>query len=144
MSVYFATAGRYTKIGFSDDPIARSTTVTRNGTRPDDLDFLAETQLIGWIPGDQRAERLMHSRFADSRVAGEWFIVDESVVRDLIWSDPRGVDIQRMSAVAVFVMAGNAELTRADVAAAGVHVEAVPVDAAFASVDRALSRREAS
>lgn len=124
MSVYFATAGGYMKIGFAADPISRVTTVTRNGKRPADLPFAADVELIGWVPGDRQAETDMHARFADRRVDGEWFRIDADVVRELIWSDPRGVDLDRMSMFAVLTCRARPDLTRDEIAACGVQVEA--------------------
>ena len=125
MSVYFARVGRYTKVGYSKNPIARSTTITTTGQRPDDVPRGAEANLIGWVPGGRARESWFHRTFADSRVAGEWFVLDESAVRDLIRDDPRGVDFHGMSAMAVFTMSRNPEVTRDDLAAAGIQVEAV-------------------
>lgn len=140
MSVYFATSGRYMKIGHSSDPVARSATITRNGTRPDDVEFCAAATLLGWIPGDAAREKQFHSTFADARVAGEWFLgIDEAVARELIWADPYGVDMQRMSALAVLLMVEHPELSRDDLAGAGIQIEATPLGEALASIDRRLS-----
>ena len=146
MSVYFATVGDYLKIGYSRDPIGRMTTVTRLGKRPDDVPFNASPDLIGWTPGDRGAEAAMHRRFSAHRTVGEWFEgVDLDVVRDLIWSDPRGIDVQRMSAWAVFVACNQPELTREEMAAAGVPVEGkvIPDGAVGAAFWDALEGRSA-
>lgn len=131
MSVYFIEAGPYMKIGFSDDPIARAESVTRLGKRPDDLPREAAVELIGWIPGDRKAEARMHQRFARLRVAGEWFWSEREQAAELIWADPRGVDIHRMSALAVFAMHKHPTLTRAEVELAGIGVLAVPLEDAL-------------
>lgn len=125
MSVYFIESGPYMKIGFSNDPFERNSTVTRNGKRPDDLPFDHETDLIGWIPGDRKVERRLHKQFEDIRVAGEWFWSEREKVAALIWDDPRGVDLHRMAASAVFTMRKYPTLTRADLASAGLAVDAV-------------------
>lgn len=136
MSVYFAQAGRYIKVGYSADPIGRSTTVTRNGRRPADLPRLADTRLLGWIPGGLLREAQIHDAFADRRVDGEWFSIDELEVRDLIWSDPFGVDIQRMSALAVFASIKYPEWTRDEIAAAGIRIEAATEAESIAAMDK--------
>lgn len=126
MSVYFAAAGPYIKIGFSADPIARSATVTTAGKRPSTLRRATPAHLIGWIPGDRAVESAMHQRFAADHVAGEWFYISVDVVRDLIWSDPRGVDMRRMSAMAVFTAEAYPQATREQMEQAGIPVEAKP------------------
>lgn len=121
MSVYFATCGPYTKIGYSANPVTRMTTVTRNGKRPPGVDFGADADLVGWIPGDRSREAELHKRFADQRVAGcEWFVLDPDVVLDLIEADPHGIDIERMSAMAVLLAIKHPHLSREEMAAMGV------------------------
>lgn len=126
MSVYFIESGPYMKIGYSANPIQRNGTVTRNGARPADLPFKAKTDLFGWIPGDRKAERRMHERFANVRVAGEWFWSERKQADEIIWADPRGIHIHRMSAQAVFAMLREPAWTRDDVEAHGIQVLAVP------------------
>lgn len=126
MSVYFAASGAYIKIGYSADPFNRVSTITRSGSRPADLPALSDARLLGWIPGDVHREMAMLVRFADHRVNGEWFSDDIlAEVREVIWSDPSGVDIQRMSAMAVMAADRYPDATRADLEAAGVRIEAV-------------------
>ena len=139
MSVYFARSGIYTKIGYSKDPIARATTVTTHGARPDDVARGADVTLMGWVPGDRKREAEFHRAFASTSVAGEWFDVDEATVRGLLWDDPRGVDVQRMSALAVFAMLRSPNVTRAELDAAGVPVEAPPLEVSRAAFDAALA-----
>lgn len=124
MSVYFAQAGAYIKIGYSGDPISRVATVTMNGRRPETLPRGAEATLLGWVPGNRELEAELHRRFAADHVAGEWFYLDPEVARGAIWADPRGVDIHRMSAMAVFAAMEFPEATRDELAAAGVQIEA--------------------
>lgn len=140
MSVYFATAGGYTKIGFAADPFQRIGTVTTNGTRPADLPRKSAARLIGWVPGGYWDEGAAQARFLERRVRGEWFGgIAESEVRDLIWSDPRGVDIQKMSASAVFAMHANPDLTRDELEAAGVSVLATSPEDAMQRIDAQLA-----
>jgi hypothetical protein len=141
MSVYFLESGPYMKIGFSDNPIARAGTVTRLGKRPDDLPFEADTDLIGWIPGDRKAEREMHKVFAKIHVAGEWFWSERKIAQTLIWADPRGVDMHRMSAQAVFAMHRHPALTRAEVEAAGIPVAAASLEEALGNMFKLLTPR---
>lgn len=122
MSVYFAKVGEYVKIGYSHDPMARSTTITRTGARPDDIEFNARVDFIGWIPGDVWRERELHVQHLEHRATGEWFRIDRKVAEDLIWADPRGVDVKRMSALAVFACIRHPELTRDEIEAAGIPV----------------------
>lgn len=138
MSVYFAQAGRYTKIGYSADPASRVSSVTTHGTRPADLRRGTEARLLGWIPGNMRRELEVHGRFVGQRVEGEWFVLDVAEVRELIWADPCGIDIQRMSAMAVLAAIKYPEATRDDLAAAGIPIAAVPLDEAMASLGRLL------
>lgn len=127
MSVYFAQAGAYIKIGYSSNPISRVATVTLSGRRPKTLPRGAEANLIGWVPGGRELEAEMHRRFAGDHVAGEWFYLDPEVAREVIWADPRGVDIRRMSALAVFTAMANPDLTRDDMARAGVPIDPKPL-----------------
>jgi hypothetical protein len=128
MSVYFASAGGYVKIGYSADPIGRMTTVTRNGTRPADIPRGADARLLGWVPGNHADEAAWHRRFAADHVAGEWFYLDPDLVRGLIWDDPCGIDMERMSTLAVFAAHANPGVSREQIAAAGIAVDAVPFD----------------
>ena len=112
MSVYFIRVGEYIKIGYSHDPVNRATTVTRSGIRPADIPFGADVDLIGWVPGDVWTERAFHVQHIEHRVAGEWFRLTREAAEELIWSDPRGIDLERMTAQAVFVSLKHPEITR--------------------------------
>lgn len=138
MSVYFAQAGAHIKIGYSADPIKRVASVTRNGTRPSDVARFADADLLGWVPGDHAAEAAWHRRFAADHVAGEWFYLDPATVRDLIWADPCGIDLERMSALAVIAAHRHPGVSREQLAAAGIPVEANP-DAAVDVLAAALA-----
>lgn len=136
MSVYFAEAGPYIKIGYSADPISRVSTITTSGTRPADLPRKAEASLIGWLPGERKEEQDWHRFFSRQRVEGEWFTLDRDVIEDLIWADPFGISIRRMSAIAVFVACKHPNLTREQMALLGIQVEAPPVQEAMSNVMR--------
>lgn len=128
MSVYFAQAGAYVKIGYSRRPISRVSTVTTAGKRPNDLPRGTDARLLGWVPGDQWVESAWHARFIASRVAGEWFYLDPEAIRQEIWADPCGVDFERMSARAVLAADRHPGISREEIAAAGIPVEVVPFD----------------
>ena len=57
--VYFAERDGRIKIGFSTAP----------GQRAHSL----HSDLLAFMPGDLATERAMHHRFAEDRIAGEWF-----------------------------------------------------------------------
>lgn len=139
MSVYFARVGDYVKIGYSQNPVSRATTITRSGIRPDDVEFGSEVDLIGWVPGDEWLERAFHVQHIEHRVAGEWFRLDRKLAEAIIWDDPRGVDLERMSALSVLVALEYPEATRQQIADAGLRVEAASVDEAFAALSSSLS-----
>jgi hypothetical protein len=134
MSVYFAESCGYLKIGYSAEPLHRAESITRLGTRPDDVPHKADVEVIGWIPGDRWIETQMHGRFTDHRVAGEWFVgIDRDEVRRIIWNDPRGVDIARMSFMAVAASLRWPDLTRDELESRGIPIEGRP-DAAMDEV----------
>lgn len=124
--VYFAQVDRFIKIGYSANPFSRVRTITRLGKRPDEIAYDAPADLIGYIPGDRRREADIRCDFPESQVAGEWHELTAEDVRPLIWADPRGVDVQRMSGLAVLTMLEHPDLTREDVAALGVPIDATP------------------
>lgn len=124
MAVYFAQAGAYVKIGYSADPTTRVSTVTTSGKRPDDLPRATEASLLGWVPGDRWIEDVWHGRFVADRVAGEWFYLEAGEVCDLIWADPCGVVIDRMSALAVYAAHNYPGISRDEIAEAGIPVDA--------------------
>lgn len=128
MSVYFAAVGGYVKIGYSADPIGRTSTVTVNAKRPTDVPRGADAQLIGWVPGERDEEARWHRSFAADHVAGEWFYIDPDVVSQLIWADPCGIDLDRMSALAVLAANAHPGISREEIAAAGIPVNAKAFD----------------
>ena len=130
MSVYFAKSGDYIKIGYSANPAQRAQSITRLATRPAAIKYKDPVELIGWVPGNMWREGVYHAQHIDRRVAGEWFSLDVDYVRELIWQDPRGVDLLRMSAWAVFACIENPDLTRDEIAASGVPVLATTLGGA--------------
>lgn len=140
MSVYFARVGDYVKIGFSDDPVGRSTSVTRLGLRPARIEHGAEVDFIGWIPGDLSREAELHARFAAKRTTGEWFILDRPTVEAIIWDDPSGVDIKRMSMMAVLACLKYPEMTRDELEAAGITILGRSIEEILADPDSILNK----
>lgn len=72
--VYFIEADDYIKIGYSRDPIGRLSQIRkRHGVKlPDGLDP-SRARILAVEQGTQSHERRLHDRFAEHRVAGEWF-----------------------------------------------------------------------
>lgn len=72
--VYFIEAGDYIKIGYSRDPIGRLSQIRkRQGVKlPDGLDP-SRARILTVEQGTQSLEKRLHDRFAEHRVAGEWF-----------------------------------------------------------------------
>jgi hypothetical protein len=77
--VYFLHAPEImrVKIGYSHDPGWR----VRHGARKG-LPREIGTELVGSIDGGRTTELLIHERFAEHRVAGEWF--SDSILPDII------------------------------------------------------------
>jgi hypothetical protein len=132
VSVYFVASGGHVKIGYSKDPVGRAATVTIHGRRPADIPHGADATLLGWVPGDRDVEAAWHRRFAADHVFGEWFYLDPDLIRGLIWDDPCGVELDRMSALAVFVANEHPGISREQIAATGVGVDAADrIDSLF-------------
>lgn len=74
MYVYFIRCGNYIKIGASESPLGRLSTIKKTGgvVSPRGLD-LSKSKLVGTMPGDFKIERKMHDRFSHLRDVGEWF-----------------------------------------------------------------------
>ncbi len=115
MSVYFARVRGYVKIGYSAKPESRVGTIT-TGTclKPEDVTYGDSIDLYGWIPGDRKAERAIHRRFASLHVMGEWFW-DDDAYDELIEADPLGVPLHTLPAQVVFLMAEYPTIPRAQV-----------------------------
>lgn len=77
--VYFAHRDGLIKIGCS--------------TGPDQRVQALRADLIGWEPGSFYRERVLHERFAATRVTGEWFRMSpeirEYITRTMPWAVPR-------------------------------------------------------
>lgn len=76
--VYFATSGRFFKIGWSLDPVRRVAGL-RTGA-PEGVELVAVAE------GDRRDEGALHDLWAPWRVSGEWFVRDA----DFDWLLERG------------------------------------------------------
>lgn len=97
MSVYFAAVSGYIKVGFSSDPVKRVGTTTVDKTiKPTGVHGGDEVTLLGWFPGDRKAERLAHEALAPYRAAGEWFI-DCPAVRAYMLDRTEAVDFSRLT-----------------------------------------------
>ena len=87
MSVYFIQAGRYVKVGFSDNPERRFRRLFASNTAyssPHDVPRdLASRTLLKVIDGDKNAEARIHIALDQFRVGTEWFI-DEPELRAFI------------------------------------------------------------
>lgn len=87
VSVYFAQAGRYIKVGCSDNPERRVRRLFSSDTRysrPADCPVeLSERRLLLVIPGWTDREGECHRALDDFRVVGEFFI-DEPGVREFM------------------------------------------------------------
>ena len=76
--VYLIEAGDYIKIGYSRDPISRLVQIRKGqGTKlPEGLDP-SKARILTVELGTQSHEKWLHAKFADHRVAGEWFEKNE-------------------------------------------------------------------
>ena len=87
MSVYFVRAGRYFKVGFSDDPERRFARLHRGNTRytfPIDASLLAcDRELYRVVDGEKYDEARIHLALDDYSVGLEWF-TDAPQVRSFI------------------------------------------------------------
>jgi len=63
--VYAVRQGNYIKIGLSRNVANRLRELQTSSPEP--------LHLVGTFAGGRRLERLLHQRFADHRVRGEWF-----------------------------------------------------------------------
>jgi hypothetical protein len=93
MSVYFIQAGRYIKVGYSQNPERRFRRLFASATAytaPKDTPRnLASRRLLKTIGGDQNTEHLIHAALGDYCVSGEWYI-DEPELREWIASASPG------------------------------------------------------
>lgn len=76
--IYFVEAGNYIKIGYSRDPIRRLSQIQggKNVKAPAGLDT-SRARILAVEQGSQGEESLLHKRFAEYRVDGEWFAKNE-------------------------------------------------------------------
>lgn len=87
--VYFASDGKYMKIGTALDPQDRVKSLQRDPQNaPADIDRPAIVLLTS-IPGGHRVENRLHHRASAWRVSGEWF-TDDPDLRELLFD--LGVD----------------------------------------------------
>lgn len=73
--VYFIKCGNYVKIGKSNSPERRFKSIVseKDGTlRPANID-MSEAVLLGYVPGGDRLEGVLHGVLNSERDTGEWF-----------------------------------------------------------------------
>lgn len=73
--IYFLTEGKHIKIGYTTQPIDKRIKQLNTGS--------AQTiYLLGWIYGDKKVEKELHTRFSNSRVRfnAEWFKPTENLI----------------------------------------------------------------
>lgn len=78
--VYFVQGGGYIKIGKADNPAYRFSQLLRGGVIIPEGVKPSEIKMVGLERGGHERERELHGIFAESRVAGEWFCTDPSLV----------------------------------------------------------------
>lgn len=92
-SVYFIRAGRYFKIGSTDNVRQRFANLHRSSTRytfPAGVSLdVADRELYRTVRGELNAEHAIHAALADFSVGLEWFL-DEPPVRAFIDALPAG------------------------------------------------------
>jgi hypothetical protein len=105
MSVYFAAAGGYVKVGYSTNVIQRMWSLSGSDytKRPADLPRAAKIELIGWFPGTKRDELLAHAALNDHWVDGEWYR-DNATVRSYLTDQPEAILVAELSARALFAV----------------------------------------
>jgi len=101
--VYAVRCGRYVKIGCTNNIRARLVQLQRGNDatiRPSDLpNELFE--LLGFVRGDIYVEAAFHAAFADERVVGEWFLLNNRIrnwTDRLLHSLPDGIAGERLEA----------------------------------------------
>lgn len=71
--IYFVRAGSYVKIGYAIDPRKRIPELAVGN--PVDL------VVLGVMPGEASDERILHRKFSEHRVRGEWFYLRSEIAR---------------------------------------------------------------
>lgn len=108
MSVYFIRAGRYFKIGFSEEPGRRFAGLHQGSARytfPADAPLaLAERELYRVIEGSRSREAAIHLALGDFSVGLEWFL-DEPALR--VFIDSLSSDEPRVNRVAKVARPGG-------------------------------------
>lgn len=103
MSVYFAQAGRFFKIGYSDNAERRFMALHKSGSRytfPEGVSLdLADRHLYRVIDGDKSREHDIQLALDQFAVGLEWFL-DEPPVRAFIDALPTEFSIRRRDVLA--------------------------------------------
>ena len=69
--IYFVRQGRYVKIGFTDNPKKRISTIQ--------VSVPTKIEMMLLIEGGRKLEKELHDRFHKQRTNGEWFLIDEDI-----------------------------------------------------------------
>jgi hypothetical protein len=91
--VYFITGGGKTKIGLSEAPLLRLTTLRANSPVP--------LKLIGTFPGTWRIEHALHEQYADYHSHGEWFDLTftPAIIEEIrLWVEARQEEARQIRA----------------------------------------------
>lgn len=77
--VYFAERQGLIKIGTTTDLTARLRGLSRQGSGMIAGMTVGPVRLLATMPGDQRHEKFLHTRFGSLRIDGEWFLPDSEL-----------------------------------------------------------------
>lgn len=74
-NVYFVTEGSYIKIGYTSQEVEKRIRQLNTGS-------IHTLYVLGWINGDKKTEKYLHTKFASSRVRynAEWFEATEDLL----------------------------------------------------------------
>lgn len=99
MTVYFAVAGPYVKIGYSQNPERRVARLFCSATpRPHDCPTgRGSRQLIRTIDGDKHVEAAIHRALDDFCVGAEWFAYGPPVADFIASVEPDRYDYPRLA-----------------------------------------------
>jgi len=107
--VYFITDGDFTKIGVSNDPKKRLANLQTSNPK--------RLHLIGTLRGGYSLEKRLHAHFAERRVSGEWFKLEEADIKPFFEAPPEEQERRRKPPLAwtAELLDGLAERFPADV-----------------------------
>lgn len=76
--VYFVERDGFLKIGFSCNLTNRLAAISRGSAVPEGM-TVGPVRLLATTPGDRGNEGYFHAKFAEHRVAGEWFLLTDDL-----------------------------------------------------------------